>query len=241
MSGILGGKAQTVTTQADSQPWTGVQPYLRDLFMRGHDQYYTGKQSPNTIQGQQMAANTALDPNSLLNQSSAQFGKTISGDYLNPESNPNLKGAVQDALGLAGSSFAGQYGGAAGNNLSNSGYQEGLARTLGNVATNAYSNAYGQERQNQLNAAQIAPAFNFANSDVLRSLGAQQEAAPWDNLQRYQSIVQSGLSFPSQTSQSPYFTNPMAGIAGGALAGGAVGGPWGAGAGALLGLLGGRR
>lgn len=239
MSGILGSKSQTVTTEANNQPWAVAQPYLGNLFSRAHSQSLAAP-SPYTAQGQQMAANIALDPNSLLNRASGSLQDTMAGKYLTPDSNPYLRGAVTDALGLAGSSFAGQYGGA-GANLGNSGYQEGLARTLGSVATNAYADAYGQERANQLNATQLAPAFNFANSDVLRGIGEEQEAAPWNNLARYQQLLQSGLPFGTQTSQQPNFTNPMAGIAGGALAGAAIGGPWGAAAGAGLGLLGGRR
>lgn len=130
----------------------------------------------------------------LPGQAQSLVGKTLAGDYLNPESNPYLKSSVQDALGLAGSAFAGQYGGAAGTNLGNSGYQEGLARTLGKVATNAYSNAYGQERQNQLSAIPFASTL------------------PYANVAGYEAALAPGLSFGTTQgyNEQPYFQNNTA-------------------------------
>jgi hypothetical protein len=162
-----------------------------------------------------LRAQQALNPNSLTNQAQGQLRSTIAGNYLTPDSNPYLKASVQDALGLAGSSFASQYGGQAGSNLGNSGYQEGLARTLGNVATNAYSSAYGQERQNQLNSLQMAPSLDYANINQL----AQAGQYPWQQLQNYQQGI-SG-NYGGQSTQ-PYFTNPFSTALGAGLAGGTL-------------------
>jgi membrane protease subunit (stomatin/prohibitin family) len=144
------------------------------------------------------------------------LGNTIRGDYLNPSSNPFLQQSVNDALGLAKTQFAGQYGGQAGGNLGNSGYQEMLMRTLGNVATNAYSNAYGQERQNQLQATQLAPSMDLANVQ-----------APFARWKEYSSLLQNNAGGGTQS--QPYFTNPMGGALGGALAGGQLFGMMGGG------------
>lgn len=219
-----GGGGQTVNTVQNSDPWEGVQPYLTDVFSLAnqatHHAYNSGNlingQSPYTLEAQQMAVNAARDPNSLGGQAQSVLGNTISGQYLSPDSNPYLKASVEDALGLAGSAFAKQYGGAAGQNLGNSGYQEALARGLGATATNAYSNAYQNERQNQLNALQLAPSFNLMNSGILGNVGAQQEAreraemmAPWEHIANYQRAI-SG-QFGGQTSgQQPYYSNPLA-------------------------------
>jgi hypothetical protein len=212
------------TTQAtqDNSPWWAVQPHLRDVYDYGANYYargpydYVGNQSPLTQQAQSLMAQRAQDPNSITGKTMGVLGDTISGKYLDPNSNPYLKASVQDALGMAGSTFAGQYGGAAGQNLGNSGYQEALARGLGATATNAYANAYGAERQNQLNAMQMAPSLGNLDASQLGAVGAQQEAlqqqqfqSPWENLARYQSTLAQAPG-GSSTTQSPYFTNPLA-------------------------------
>jgi hypothetical protein len=177
--------------------------------------------SPYSQQAQNLTAQKALDPNSLTSQSQGVLGNTISGQYLNPSTNPAFAGAVSDALGQAKSAFAGQYGGNAGSNLSNSGYQEGLARNLGAVATNAYANQYTQERQNQMNAMQMAPAMDFANINQLAGVGAAQDNAPWQQYQRLQGIL-SGAGGGQGTQQTPYYTNPFSTMMGGALGGAAL-------------------
>jgi hypothetical protein len=191
-----GGSTQTTSSAA---PWEAAQPYLRDLFGRANTQSYMGSQAEDLMKQR------ALDPNSLTAQAQGQLGQTISGQYLSPDSNPYLRASVQDALGLAGSTFAGQYGGAAGQNLGNSGYQEALARGLGATATNAYSNAYGQERQNQLNAMQMAPSLG--NADLAQLAAAEQ--MPWQRFQSLQQLL-SGAGGGSSSTQTPYYTNPMA-------------------------------
>lgn len=174
------------------------------------------QQSPYTLQAQQAMVQRAQDPNSLIGRSQSQLSSTIAGNYLSPETNPFFKSAVEDALGLAGSAFAKQYGGAAGGNLGNSGYQEGLTRTLGQLATNAYAGEYGRERQNQLNALQLAPAFQNADIGQLAQVGALEEArrqaeldAPFNQLRQYQGLI-SGQPGGTTSGQQPYFSNPLA-------------------------------
>jgi hypothetical protein len=197
--GLLGGskKSGNQTSTQTSAPWVGVQPYLGGLY--------------------QGARNTVADSykNPLLSQDATnQFRSTINGDYLNPASNPFLGQYVNDALGLVKSNFAGQYGGQAGGNLGNSGYQEMLTRTLANTALPIYANAYNTERQNQLQASQMAPAM---------------DAAPFAPLREYSAILQNAPGGSTTTSQ-PFFTNPAAGALGVALAGGQ-----------LFGMMGGRQ
>jgi hypothetical protein len=150
----------------------------------------------------------------LLSASNNEAMKTINGDYLNPNSNPYFASSVNDALGLAKSQFAGMYGGGPGNNLNNSGFQEGLARTLGQQATNAYAQNYNTERQRQATATFSGPAF-----------AAQSSAAPFAANQSFGSL------FPNVTSTTvPYFTNPLGNAFSGALGGytlanGVFGGP----------------
>ncbi len=198
--GLLGGskKSGNQTVTQNNTPWAGVQPYLHDIFGRGQAALSTG--------------------NPMTNRASGALNPYLSSSFLNPETNPAFRSSVNDALGLAKSQFAGQYGGAAGSNLGNSGYQEALARGLGAAATNAYANQYNQNAQNQLAAIGAAPAFDQAMS-------------PFANLERYKSLLSLGTGFGTSNTQQPIYTNPFAGALGGALAGGQIAGMMGGGGG----------
>ena len=194
LAGYTNGAQQSGTIDVTQSPWGPAQPYLTSGF----------EQAKNDLASQQAFGT------SLLPGAQAELGKTISGDYLNPETNPYLKGAVEDALGLAkaglGSAFQG-------NNYGNSAHQEWLGRTLANTALPYYMNNYNTERTNQLNAATTTPQFYQG------AFGAM--SAPTTN---YINTV--GKGYGSTTSQ-PYFTNPLGGALSGALFGSQLGGLFG--------------
>lgn len=192
-AGGIGGGSQpagNVTSTQDVPAW--LKPYVQGNLNAGG----------NVL--------NSLNPNSqnpLLPAAQAEAAKTINGDYLNPDSNPYFKQSVNDALGLAQSNFTGMYGGAAGGNLNNSGFQESLARGLGATATNAYAQNYSNERQRQATAAFGAP-----------QMVAQSSEAAFSPLKSY-----AGL-FPNvQSTTQPYFNNPLGSIFSGALGGAALG------------------
>src|SRR6476619_7033389 len=137
MSGdLFGSKSNTTTTTSSSTPWNA--PYLNNLYANAANTYnrgpyqgpYITQQSAFTPYAQQLTAAKAQDPNSLTAQSQQELGNTISGQYLNANTNPYFQQNVADALGQARSAFASQYGGMSGGNLTNSGYQEALQRNL---------------------------------------------------------------------------------------------------------------
>jgi hypothetical protein len=201
--GALGGSGALGNLFGTQQ---GTVPYNNSFNNTSTFNPFAASYLPAALTGAQQVYNSG--GNGLFGAAQDQVRSTLNGDYLNPNTNPYFQSSVNDALGMARSSFAGQYGGAAGNNLGNSGYQEGLARTLGQVATNAYSNAYGQERQNQLGAVPYAASL------------------PYANVAGYESALAPGLSFGTQTqsgtgqNEQPYFQNNTANTLG-ALAGGA--------------------
>jgi len=239
MSGdLFGSKSNTTTTNSQSGPWSVAAPYLSNMYANAANTYargpyqgpYITQQSPFTPYAQQLTAAKAQDPNSLTAQSQQELGNTISGQYLDANTNPYFQQNVNDALGQARSAFASQYGGMSGGNLTNSGYQEALQRNLGNVATNAYAQNYARERQNQLEATRLAPSMDYANIDRLAQIGAQQEArgqaevgaqqaaymAPWENLNQYAQALKVGTG-STGSQQTPYYTNPAASNIGGAM------------------------
>lgn len=190
-AGAVGGGAKpagTTTTTQDLPAW--LKPYAQG----------------NVAQGSNILSQL---PSSapLLSASQTEAMKTINGDYLNPASNPYFASSVNDALGLAKSQFAGMYGGQAGSNINNSGFQEGLTRTLGQLATNAYSTNYQNERNRQATATFGAPQF-----------ASQSAAAPFAGNQAF-----AGL-FPNVSSTSvPYFQNNLGNMFSGAVGGAVLG------------------
>lgn len=142
--------------------------------------------------------------------------------------------------------------------------QQDLATQLGNTNASIYGNNYENERQNQIRAAALAPGVDagiYTPAQMLSGVGGQvqnQEQAniqgdinrfnynqnlPWDQLARYQQMIQGNYGGSSQTTQ-PYYQNQAAGALGGAASGAMLGstfGPWGtaigAGVGGLTGLL----
>lgn len=251
MSGNLFDQQGTDTTK--KSPWGQQAQYLDYGFQRANNLYnqgpykgpFIGEASPYTAQAQQMLAQKAMDPNSLSAASQRQLGSTIAGDYLNPSSNPHFSAAVNDALGQAKTSFMSQYGGSAGSNLGNTGFQEALARGLGATATNAYANQYNNERQNQMAAVGMAPQYDYLQANALFGAGQSQEArsqleadaqqqeymSQWNNLANYLNAVKGDYG---ATVDTPSHSNMLGTLTGTGLAGYGFGrgmGWWGGGGG----------
>lgn len=247
---LLGGQgpAGNTTTTLVQEPWSGVQPYLLDIFQRAQGQYgqgvyggpYITPQSPYSQQAIQMQAAGATDPNSLISKAQSELGNTISGKYLTLDNNPAAQAAINAATRNVNSQFSGD-------NYGSSANREWLAR----ASTEAATPFLMQERQNQLNALGLAPGLQVANTNILANSGAAQELrgqaeidaaqqqfnAPWQNIFNYQQSLTGGQGYGSSAQTSPYFTNPLGSAAGGAATGFGIGGPWGAAIGGILGLL----
>src|SRR5512138_2753934 len=100
-SGGGGGQTTQQTTVQDNSPWKEQQPFLTkqfgaasSLYDKGYPKSYTGQTlagfDPTQKLAQQLTINTARN-NPITNAASAQFLKTMNGDYLSPDSNPWLK------------------------------------------------------------------------------------------------------------------------------------------------------
>jgi len=139
---------------------------------------------------------------------------------------------------------AGRYGsGAYGQMVSQN--ERNLGTTLGNLGTNIFGTNYQNERQNQLNTMNntgnlMQNAYIDPNM-LLQAGGIQQQQqqneitgainqymqgqyAPWQNAQMYQSLIggnygQSGTvnTTGTTTQQTPYYSNPLGSVLGGAM------------------------
>jgi hypothetical protein len=229
--------AQTTTSQTQLPPWLQqLGPQFAQLAQQVGSMPYPGQAGFNADQNAafQQYRDQASSP--LLGAASGQLQSTLNGDYLKPESNPYLKGmidqATQRASGAVNSAFnkGGAWGGSAN--------QELLGRTIGETTNNLNYTNYNAERGRQMTAAGLAPGINSAqqmNATNLLGAGNQQQQfaqqglnGPMDwgmkQLQAY------GAPFGFQQGKTETVTQPgpsaFQNILGGLLAGGSASGWW---------------
>lgn len=179
--------------------------------------YVTGN-----LNSAQSAVN-GLNPSQILSNSTPQMNATINGAYLN--SNPYLDQIYQHGANLIGQNVdsrfeaAGRYGSGS--------HASSLAEPLSGLYGSLYGNNYQQERGRQAAATMGAPAYaSGAATAALSPYSAFANLIP-------------GLRNSSGSTSTPYFTNPLGNIAGGALLGSQLGGGFGGMFGGLSGLFGG--
>lgn len=192
---------QTVTVKP--QPWGPLKPYikqgygdLQDLQQQGPPAYYPGStispQSPYSQQAIQSQAQRAIQGSPVTAGAQGLLADTLSGQYLDPSSNPHLSGAIDAAVRpvvenysnvvapniASGFSGAGRYGS---NALASTQQQAGdqLMRQIGDISSGmAYQN-YGDERQRQIQGMLMSPqiaGLDYQDIAQLGQAGAAQEA-----------------------------------------------------------------
>jgi hypothetical protein len=229
---------QTSTSQTQLPPW--LQSLGPDFAKRAGEvanMPYPGQAGFNADQNAafQQYRDQASSP--LLGAASGQLQSTLNGDYLKPESNPYLKGmidqATQRASGAVNSAFnkGGAWGGSAN--------QELLGRTIGETTNNLNYTNYNAERGRQMTAAGLAPGINSAqqmNTTNLLGAGNQQQQfaqqglnGPMDwgfkQLQAYGAPF--GFNQGNTTTQTQPGPSAFQNIMGGLLTGGAASRWWG--------------
>lgn len=257
-----GGSKPPKNTTTTTEPWSGVKPYLTDYLKLGQNvtqnpfQFYSGDSvagfAPEQEMGFNLATRRAMAGSPTLNAANRQLTGTLRGDYLSPESNPYLKGTVNQALDDVQTRVNSQFNNA---NFGGTAHQELLARGLGEQANQLYGQNYGMERGNQMGAIGQAPglaASDYADASVLQGIGQQRQGLanqylgmnqstfdqaaqfPYEQLQRYGNVVSQGTGQGGTVTgpgpQQPQ-KNRLAGALGGALSGYSIGKGIGAGAG----------
>ena len=263
----------TQTTQVN--PPSYQLPYLQkglagayDLYGKGGPQQYAGNTvtpfAPQTEQALQGITDRATNGSPVTRAGQGLVTDTLSGKYLDPNSNPYLTStfnkAAQDTQASLESQFAGT-----GRNV-----QASLpARTdmLSNLATQIYGGAYQNERANQNNAlAYVSPLAESDYRDLAALQGVGQtvedktgqiiadqqgrwnydQQQPGNTLDDFLRRVSGNLGQSSTTQLPDVYRNRTAGGVGGAAAGyqlgsqfGGNGGIYGSILGGLLGAYGG--
>jgi hypothetical protein len=147
----------------------------------------------------------------LLDASSNELLKTISGGYLSPASNPFLADYGRILTENIGSAVDSRFSGAG--RYGSGAHQGVLGKGIGDALTQLYGGAYGAERGRMYGGALAAPGFMQG--------GVQAQ---------FQPFVSFASLFPNASTQTqPYFQNPGANMLSGALLGAGLGNIFGGG------------
>lgn len=254
-------KSPPQTTTQSTAPWSGQQPFLKDVMQEAKKQYRapgptffpgqtyapTAPQTERALSGMERQA-TAGSP--IQRGAEDLMQQTLRGDYLygGPGFDRALTAAQNRIIPAVESRFnsAGRFG-------------SGLAREAETRALgDAFAGQYGQERQAQQQAMQMAPEMaqsRFQDMGVLKDVGQQREAIrqqaideavrrhefaqeqPERKLGVYSNIVTGqNMGQEGTTQQHMYGGSRLGGLLGGAMGGAKLGAALGgAGSGAASG------
>jgi hypothetical protein len=220
-----GGGGSTQTSTQTSAPWSGAQPYITDLLARGQKvtkspfDFYNGDNiapfSPEQQLGFGLQTQRAMAGSPTLNAGNNQLTSTLNGDYLGPNTNPWLKGnvdqAMDDVTGRVNSQFNNS-------NFGSTAHQETLQRGLGDVAESMYGGNYQAERGRQVGAIGMAPSLanaDYMDAQALQDVGAQRQGLANQYLGNNQNVYNQSVQHPyDQLSRYASIVNPAAGYGG---------------------------
>jgi hypothetical protein len=197
-----GSGSQSSSNQSTRVP-AFQKKYLQDLFSRAQTdvannpmEMYGGPmvaaQDPATLGYYGNALDYAQNGNAGLNEAAGYNSDVLSGKYLSPESNPNLRAtydqaaqavtddyrnsvlpAISSRFARSGNSLSGQYLGASAR------ADQGLARGLSTLATGIYGGAYDAERGRMDSARSFSPVLAEDQQNRLaaeQSVGQQKQS-----------------------------------------------------------------
>ena len=231
-SGSSGGGNQTTQSV---QPYAPARPALNQIIGEAGNLYNQGvgaagyvAPSPQTTQG-------LAQQEVMANASNTQLADTLGGNYLNPFLSPMLQGAANDIATSVNSEFS-----AAGRTPGSMMNQQQILGGITDAALPYAFDQYDKERSRQLAIAGSSPSLTQVGGQ-LENIQRQQNLAPFQSLQQYNSIVNPiATGLPVQQSNTQTQANPLTTAMGGALIGskfGVQGAMIGGGLGFLGGLL----
>jgi len=223
-------------TTTSNEPYAGQKPFLEAGFERAKtdileqpSEYYPNSTvvpfSPTSLQALGLQENRALTGSPVTQAAQNQVQQTAQGDYLtagNPYAAQAIKNATaplaqrfqEDVIPGIQSGFnnAGRFGsGLQARQQERAG--ETVANQMGDIATNMGLQIYGDERQRQIQASQLAPQLasqDYTDIQALKGVGVEQESmagnilqddisrfnyaqqAPKDALAQYMALVSGG-------------------------------------------------
>lgn len=189
-------KGSSTTVKNVTDPWSGIQPFLKsgyqdaqNIYKGGAPGYYSGEliapQSANTQTALQNLGQRGAAGSDITRAAQGQLQDTLNGTYLNGET-PGFQGALNAATrpiidnytktimpGLDSNfSSAGRYGSGA-HAMAEGDAATGLSNALGDTTSRMVYQNYGDERNRQIQGMLFAP--EMANQDY-RDIEAQGQA-----------------------------------------------------------------
>ena len=231
-SGSSGGGNQTTQSV---QPYAPARPALNQIIGEAGNLYNQGVGAAGYVAPSAQTTQGLAQQEVMANASNTQLADTLGGNYLNPFLSPMLQGAANDIATSVNSEFS-----AAGRTPGSMMNQQQILGGITDAALPYAFDQYDKERSRQLAIAGSAPNLTQVGGQ-LENIQRQQNMAPFQALQQYNSIVNPiATGLPVQQSSTQTQANPLTSAMGGALIGskfGTTGAMIGGGLGFLGGLL----
>ena len=231
-SGSSGGGNQTTQSV---QPYAPARPALNQIIGEAGNLYNQGVGAAGYVAPSAQTTQGLAQQEVMANASNTQLADTLGGNYLNPFLSPMLQGAANDIATSVNSEFS-----AAGRTPGSMMNQQQILGGITDAALPLAFDQYDKERSRQLAIAGSAPNLSQVGGQ-LENIQRQQNMAPFQALQQYNSIVNPiATGLPVQQSNTQTQANPLTSAMGGALIGskfGTTGAMIGGGLGFLGGLL----
>ena len=231
-SGSSGGGNQTTQSV---QPYEPARPALNQIIGEAGNLYNQGVGAAGYVAPSAQTTQGLAQQEVMANASNTQLADTLGGNYLNPFLSPMLQGAANDIATSVNSEFS-----AAGRTPGSMMNQQQILGGITDAALPYAFDQYDKERSRQLAIAGSSPSLTQVGGQ-LENIQRQQNLAPFQSLQQYNSIVNPiATGLPVQQSNTQTQANPLTTAMGGALIGskfGTTGAMIGGGLGFLGGLL----
>ena len=226
-----GGSVQNQSVQ----PYEAARPALNQILSESGNLYNQGVSAAGYVAPSQQTTDGIAQQEVMANAANTQLADTLGGNYLNPFLSPMLQGAANDIATSVNSEFS-----AAGRTPGSGMNQQQILGGITDAALPYAFDQYDKERSRQLAIAGSAPNLTQVGGQ-LENIQRQQNMAPFQALQQYNSIVNPiATGLPVQQSNTQTSANPLTSAMGGALIGskfGTTGAMIGGGLGFLGGLL----
>jgi hypothetical protein len=226
-----GGSVQNQSVQ----PYEAARPALNQILSESGNLYNQGVSAAGYVAPSTQTTSGLAQQEVMANAANTQLADTLGGNYLNPFLSPMLQGAANDIATSVNSEFS-----AAGRTPGSMMNQQQILGGITDAALPYAFDQFDKERSRQLAIAGSAPNLTQVGGQ-LENIQRQQNMAPFQALQQYNSIVNPiATGLPVQQSSTQTQANPLTSAMGGALIGskfGTTGAMIGGGLGFLGGLL----
>lgn len=192
---LFGGSSKTSKSQtkgtSDFDPWDKAIPYLTDYLSQTQGLYGSAPMiSPYEQAGYDKLASTVGAGATALDPAIAENNLTLSGHYLDPNTNPYLADIATRMAGLATANSNATFGGSGRTGSGLAGYYAG--KGAADAAGDVFNSNYQNERGRMTSAVGMAPgleAGRYLGPQALISAGQNISARPFDINQMYGGIL----------------------------------------------------